>query len=476
MRKLMQGAVLVSAVALAACDGTSDNAVPGGGNGGGDGGSQVQVPARYEFQSAFAAGESSVAYQGQICRHVLITALTNAVRDAAEISGQEYRGNAVPYLDDTIVGAIADQDTAQILGLDLPVPAEVATLGDLCGTKHLVEKLAGNDTVTDHSDWNTQFEGVTGFSSAEEYARALIQEASEQAATGTNPAGQPTFVTPDGRDLAQLVQKFLLGAVALSQGMDDYLDDDVNGKGLLASPEQDGDAPYSALEHQWDEGYGYFGASRAYAERSDEVNRTGVVDDNGDGVMDINAEHNFGASTNAAKRDVGASDEAPTDFTTAGFEAFKTGRAIISEAGVGFNAMTTEQQQALLAARDAAVQAWEGAYAATVVHYINDTLDDLAAIDDPEREFSFSDLAKHFSEMKGFALGLQFHRNSPLLQPVSEGSEESRFQRLHALLRDNPPCQAGICTNEQAYRDDLLEARALMGEAYGFAQANLEVW
>jgi len=475
MRRLMQGAVLVSAVALAACDGTSDNTVAG--NGGGNGGdSQVPVPDRYEFQSNFAAGESSVAYQGQICRHVLITALTNAVRDAAEISGQEYRGQSVPYFDDTIVGAIADQDTAQVLDLDLPVPADVATLGDLCGTKHLVQKLAGNDTVTDHRDWNTQFEGVSGFSSAEEYARSLIREASEQAATGTNPPGQPTFVTQDGRDLAQFVQKFLLGAVVLSQGMDDYLDDDVDGKGLLASAEQDGDAPYSSLEHQWDEGYGYFGAARAYAERSDEVNRTGVVDDNDDGVMDINAEHNFGASTNAAKRDVGASDEAPTDFTNAGFEAFKTGRAIISEAGVGFTAMSTQQQQALLAARDAAVQAWEGAYAATVVHYINDTLDDLAAIDDPDSEFSYADLAKHFSEMKAFALGFQFHRNSPLLQPVSEGSEQSRFQRLHALLRDAPPCQAGICTNEQAYRDDLLAARALMGEAYGFAQANLEVW
>ena len=43
---------------------------------------------------------------------------------------------------------------------------------------------------------------------------------------------------------------------------------------LLRNPwEQDGDAPYAKLEHQIDEGYGYFGAARAYALRSDEVNR-----------------------------------------------------------------------------------------------------------------------------------------------------------------------------------------------------------
>jgi hypothetical protein len=470
MSKAIRIAVLAGTAVFAACDGTSDNfgsnPAPGG----------PEVPETYSFESNFVAGESSVSYQGQICRHVLITALTNAVRDAAEISGQEYRGESVPYLDDTIAGALAEQETAQILGLELPVPEDVATLGDLCGSKHLVEKLAGNDTVTDHDDWNNNFRGVDGFSSAEVYARSLIEEASERAERGTSAPNAPSYVTPDGRDLAQLVQKFLLGAVALSQGMDDYLDDDVDGKGLLASAEQDGDAPYSSLEHQWDEGYGYFGAARAYGARSDEVNRTGVVDDNEDGVLDINAEHNFGASTNAAKRDVGASPEAPTDFTGDAFEALKTGRAIITQAGVRFSEMSTEQRQALLAARDAAVQAWEAAYAATVVHYINDTLDDLSAIDDPQSEFSFADLAKHFSEMKGFALGFQFHRNSPLLQPLEGGSGQSRFERLHELLRDNPPCEAGVCVNEQAYRDDLLEARALMGDAYGFAQENLEVW
>lgn len=469
MNKRFLFALTAGAVLLAACDSNSGGFSPDPGDG-------VTVPDTYSFESSFVAGESSVSYQGQICRHVLINALTNAVRDAAEIQGTEYRGDAVPYFDDTIAGALADQDTAQVLDLDLPVPDDVATLGDLCGTKHLVQKLAGNDTVTDHRDWTTAFEGVDGFSSAEAYARALIEEASEQAATGANPIGAPSYVTPDGRDLAQLVQKFLLGAVVLSQGMDDYLDDDVEGKGLLASAEQDGDAAFSSLEHQWDEGYGYFGAARAYGERSDEENRSGVVDDNEDGVLDINAEHNFGASTNAAKRDAGASAEAPTDFTAQAFLAFKTGRAIITETGEDFADMSTDEQEALLAARDAAVKAWEAAYAATVVHYINDTLADLAAIDDSEAEFSLADLAKHFSEMKGFALSFQFHRNSPLNAELDDDSGDTGFQRLHQLLGDAPPCVAGVCTNDQDYRDDLLEARALMGDAYGFAQENLEVW
>ena len=354
----------------------------------------LEVPARYAFNSNFIAGESSVSYQGQICRHVLITALRNAVEDQAEISGQEYRGNAVPYLDDTIVGARAEQQTQDILGTDLPQPPEHDTLGELCGSKHLDEKLAGNDTVTDFKDWNTEFQGVSGESSAEEFIRRLITEVSEQAELGTNAPGAPHYVSPEGIDYAQYIQKFLLMAVAFAQGTDDYLHDDVEGKGLLTAYEQDDSDPYAVIEHQFDEGYGYFGAARAYGERSDNVNRSGVVDDNNDGFIDLNSEHNFGASTNAAKRDEGSAASAPTDFTGDAFTAFKTGRAIIADEQAALVDMSSAGMTGLLAARDAAVAAWEGAIAATVVHYINDTLDDLAAIDNGN--FDIADLAKHF--------------------------------------------------------------------------------
>ena len=62
----------------------------------------------------------------------------------------------------------------------------------------------------------------------------------------------------------------------------------------------------------------------------------------------------------------------------------------------------------LKAHRDAALSAWEKAIAATVVHYINDVIGDMEAED-----YSFYDHAKHWSEMKGFALSFQFNRRSP---------------------------------------------------------------
>ena len=55
--------------------------------------------------------------------------------------------------------------------------------------------------------------------------------------------------------------------------------------------------------------------------------------------------------------------------------------------------------------------------AATAVHYINDVLADMADFDTTNNVFAdtdnFKDLAKHWGEMKGFALGLQFSPWSP---------------------------------------------------------------
>ena len=92
---------------------------------------------------------------------------------------------------------------------------------------------------------------------------------------GTYPqtsAGEPVasvFVTSDGRDLQQLISTFLRVAIAYSQSADDYLDDDTEGKGLLSdhSAPEDG-KPYTALEHAWDEGFGYTGMTRRYADLS----------------------------------------------------------------------------------------------------------------------------------------------------------------------------------------------------------------
>src|SRR5690606_32869489 len=204
-------------------------------------------------------------------------------------------------------------------------PLMQTTYNGISADKNLVDKLAGNDTSTDHVDWSTAFAGWSdadiaasggGVTSPELLVGAFFSTLEAQAigrANGmvrTGPDGEqiPVYVTDKGQDLKQLTQKFLLMAVNFSQAADDYLDDDVDGKGLLAdnAAAEEGET-FTALAHAWDEGFGYFGAARTYGDWSlDQIADTVARDVDGDGVIDLTSEVCFGASTNAAKRDRGA--------------------------------------------------------------------------------------------------------------------------------------------------------------------------
>ena len=145
----------------------------------------------------------------------------------------------------------------------------------------------------------------------------------------------------------------------------------------------------------------------------------------------------------------------------------------------------------------------EKAIAATVIHYINDTIGDMDSGD----EYDFYTHAKHWSEMKGFALGLQFNTNSPLHQSdyvetycygnggmhvITFGDTEEDclddnvlgpdaanygifrpsepgFVRFHYFVGDSPIGAMG-------YDSSLGHARDLLQTAYGFEQEDVDNW
>jgi hypothetical protein len=143
-------------------------------------------------------------------------------------------------------------------------------------------------------------------------------------------------------------------------------------------------------------------------------------------------------------------------------DAFLQGRKLLNDtAGV---ALTDGQKTELYGYRDTAVLTWEKAIAATVVHYINDVDADLGSIGTDD--FSYADTAKHWSEMKGFALGLQFNKATPL--------SDTDFITVHTMIGDMP-----VLTGEvevSAYRADLLIARDLLQAAYAFDAENAANW
>ena len=426
------------------------------------------VPTYYEFASG-ESGASSVSYSGQTFRQLLIEDMT------AYVSGMTDRLNAgwfpVPgevtedmmfYLefDSTVGGSIDHSFTA-----DLPILQ--TTYDDVSSDKDLFGKMAGNDEVGQHKDWSVDFVGwpAPGVTTPESLVRAWVAMLDDAAVNWSNgdiptgPDGEPVgavYVTAEGHDLKQLLEKFTRGAVAFSQGTDDYLDDDEPGKGLLSDHTANDDGKnYTPLEHQWDEGFGYFGATRDYYDLSDDqIADIGTSDYDGDGLIDLKYEVCWGHSVNAAKRDRGA--VVGTDFTKQAWEAFAQGRMLIAE---NYGGLSDDQFAELQGHRDQAVAAWENAIASTVVHYINDTLQDMGDYGTPD--YSFNDHAKHWGELKGFALVMQFNPRSPM----SDGD----FEVFHGLV-GTAPVVAGL---DDDYADDLRTARALLGTAYGFDEANL---
>ena len=383
----------------------------------------------------------------------------------------------------------ADGDSA--FGLSTTPAAKQSTYNDISSNKNLVGKLAGNDAKTDHKVWTdgSSFVGWTEGTTPEGLIDAWFGMVADNAVGrsagnfryGLDGYGEaltdplPVHVSEAGHDLQQLVQKFLMGALCFSQGADDYMDDDTEGKGLLASNAQDEDSTYSPLAHAWDEGFGYFGAARDYADyldkeiagkcsEEDACERGKYFDTDGDGAIDLKSEYNFGASQNAAKRDHGsAGGDDPTDISKEALDGFLTGRAIINAAGETLN---QGQMMSLKAARDHAIGGWEKALAATVVHYINDTLGDMDKFGTDD--YSFTTHAKHWSEMKGFAFAFQFNPKSPL-------SDED-FAAVHAAFGTGPVLSNASDEEISAYKDGLISARNLLRDAYGFSEVNASTW
>ncbi|MFT4627588.1 MAG: hypothetical protein ACI8PZ_006274 [Myxococcota bacterium] len=426
------------------------------------------TPLMYRFIDP-DSGDDTVSYDGQVFRQLLIDDMADYIEGlTADLDSGRFpapgdvSSDLLFYLEfDSAVGGVVNHRFSSD-----PPPLQL-TYDDVSSDKNLFGKLAGNDPVGQHADWSTAFVGwpEPGIATPESLVRAWVAELDARAVDWSNGViakdltGAPVpavYITEDGRDLKQLLAKFTRGAVAFSQGTDDYLDDDEPGKGLLSdhtAPEEG--EPYTALEHAWDEGFGYFGAARDYPAWTDaDIAEVGVADSDGDGAIDLHSEVCWGHSVNAAKRDLGA--VAATDYTADAWRAFARGRLLIAQSDGPLEAAA---QAELAAYRDDAVLAWERAIAATVVHYINDVLQDMGALGTPEH--SFGDHAQHWSELKGFALALQFNPRSPLT--------DADFAALHGHLGTAPV----FADTASDHADQLRAARSLIGTTYGFNAANL---
>ncbi len=401
----------------------------------------IEVPGAYVFDSRFQEGESSVAYGGQIVRNLLVQDLKiyidNLGKDGATATTAQNMLNLYEYDD----------------ALDL------TTLTTAGGTPVLVDKYSsistGKNLVGKISDAT-----IIGYNKT---ADELLREWFATIATNSQDAGKLgthlVYTRDDGLDLTQMINKVLLGALVYYQGTGVYLD------GLFArdnTEARDGTDPYTSMEHGWDEAFGYYGAARDYFSYTDDQLAGGAVDytrdSNNDGSIDLSSEYNFGFSRNAGKRDKGGSG---VDFTKDAFDAFLIGRTAI---------VNQESQETINAQRLAASGAWEKVIAATVVHYINDTISDMSALDAASGPLNAAqkDLNKHWAEMRAFTIALQYN---PL--KVISDSDLTQVANLMGLV---PVYEAVGTTAHTDYIADLESARSILQSAYSFSETNTLNW
>ena len=474
--KLVKGiSVLSAAILLAACGG-DDN----------DNDNSLSVPVTYTFESKLITGDSSVSHSGQASRHILISELKSLI-GSDELQNAADKDTALAMLN--AIYAKGTKDTtgnlvstnvysggAEATPVSISLKTENATLvqsdfSSVSGDKNLQGKIAGKDNLLTNAEFIGWDIVTTGDDSEKGQGvnatpELLVQQWFGQIADLAIDGDAATrYITAEGLDLQQLVQKFILGSVTYSQAAEDYLKAD---KGLVkqnSEGDKEGTKPYTSLEHQWDEGFGYFGAAHDYNLYTDTENKAQQDNDtNLDGEIDLYSEYSFGHSVNAAKRDKGAT--VATDFSKGAMDAFLTGRALI-QANFGTNPVLGEGYQAeLVKLSKVALENWEKAVAATVVHYINDVIADYEAFD--TAEFNSANLAKHWSEMKGFALGLQF-------SPVALISVE-QLKTVHTAFTEAPVLLNADQAAVDAYVAELEAARTVMQTAYGFNAENVANW
>jgi hypothetical protein len=438
LRKVkIQFAVLLAAgIGLNSCASKNEEVTPTTTTG------KIEVPATFSFESRFESGASSVDYTGQVVRNLLVQDIKHLIDDAAAA--------ATPPSD----------LKAQILKIYNHVDAdnlETVTKGKHNATfvETFYAKIAtGKDVPGKISDAT-----VIGYNqTADALIKSWIDKIDANITAGKT--GKDIYIDATTRvDYNQLINKVLLGALTYAQGSGYYLNRVGDEDNTVARQKEGKPADaFTVMEHVFDEGFGYFGAARDYAAYSDDAlaaknGLTFYKDGNGDSKIDFNSEYNFGFSRNAGKRDRGGAQN--TNFTKDAFDAFLAGRTAITNKEDFATVIEPEVKKA--------AQVWEKVIAATIVHYINETLNDMTAIGTTNE--NIPNLAKHWSELKGFLVALQYGSAKYKLMT------DATLQELQTKVGTAP-----VVSNDAAYKTKLEEVRTSLKTVYSFDDNSVLTW
>ncbi|WP_421874062.1 DUF4856 domain-containing protein [Marinoscillum sp.] len=329
IKGIKQYVVLLVAALLSACNDAEDPEVV------------MEVPATYEFTRN---GESTVSFSGQTARLDMLAELKayiGTANDGAELS------------EATLLDMFANQN-------DPFASTELNESGKQVENKTFLADV-------------TFFKDILSSAAA----ASMSVEPATQGQAGLIARSSDRFILVDekGWEYTQLMEKGLMGATFLNQIYNEYLTDAKIGNDVENTELSDG-ANYTAMEHHWDEAFGYWGVNVEF---------------------DEDGENRFWGNY------------------TYGREAYLGSAAILKDAFLkGRTAIVNKAYDIKDEQREIIYEQFELIAAATAIHYINEGLTDLS-------NGEIGSLFHHASEGYGFALSLKY---SPNRQITSEDLDQ----------------------------------------------------
>jgi hypothetical protein len=334
--------------------------------------------------------EHSVAYTGQAARQVLHTSLK-------KLAGKG-NGQANPELKAQMLSYYEGKDA----GREIISPA---SKGAFVVTETQVDELSKEKNLSGKA-YKGAVPGWPGNMTGQEVLSFMIDKASA-ANKGYDPL--------TGYDYAQLISKFAMGAVFYNQAVDNYLDEKLEADTKPNNKAYGEGKPYTGKEHVWDEAFGYFGAQanalnltaeQVYKVAKQKEEALVYADVNKDGKVSLYNEMTYAHAYYAAGFDKGGK----TDYLHTIVQAFVDGRQLIADANG--EALTDEQRNKLKGYAKTIADNWEMVIAEAVFKYAGSTYKDLQKLNEAiesngDAAKVFRKYAKHWGELKGFALALQ---------------------------------------------------------------------
>ncbi|MEX2617077.1 MAG: DUF4856 domain-containing protein [Alphaproteobacteria bacterium] len=350
------------------------------------------------------SAKDSVSYKGQIARHVLHDSLKKLAGSGNGSADPALKAKMLAYFEGTEPGRAILAPVS-----NGPFVIEQAMVDDISKGRELASKTYKGAIA----GWPNNMTGP-------EVVAFWIDKAA---------AADKGFDMANGYSYAQLISKFVMGAVFYNQVVDGYLDENLSADKKPNNEPYGKGAAYTGKEHSWDEAFGYFGTPahtlKLTAGDIYDINKLGgknpeatlaKADYNKDGKVDLYREMAFGPAYYAAGFDASVYDTGNgTTYLHTITRAFLDGRKLLVAAN---GEKLTDAQRSKLREYAATIESnWEKVLAEAAFKYAGSVykdVDKLQTILEAKGDTAtvLRDYVNHWGELKGFSLSLQAGRKN----------------------------------------------------------------